>query len=75
MGRKSKAGFYKLTADELKIDFNLGRGDMAFCMDCQEEIDVSAVIDNPEGDWCTTSDCVGEGWGKDLFAVRWWDRG
>ena len=72
MRRKTNTKKMRLTEDELKIDFNLGRGDKAFCLHCSEEIDVSDVLDNPKGDWCVTDGCDGGGWGIDLFAKKWW---
>jgi hypothetical protein len=61
-----------MTALGLEEDYGLRRGDRAWCLHCDREIDVSAVLDNPEGDLCPTPGCDGAGWGVDLDAEPWW---
>jgi hypothetical protein len=52
--------------------WGLRRGDKAYCLHCEREIEVSAVLDDLTGDWCPTPGCDGGGWGIDLFAEKWW---
>ncbi len=67
MGKNLKLGEAELFDDE-----GLKRGDKAWCLHCGKNIEVSAVLDNPLGDWCPTLGCDGSGWGVDLFAEKWW---
>jgi len=43
-----------------------------WCVHCNQQMPVSEVRANAEGDYCTTAGCVGGGFGYDLFADRWW---
>ena len=62
----------ELDEGDLKIEFGLGRGDKAFCIRCKKEIEVSAVLDNLNGDYCPTKNCFGRGWGRELFERKKW---
>lgn len=83
MRRRRKETLVKMTEAELRAMAvrepwespwpEIGRGDKAWCLHCEREIDVAAVLDDPTGDWCPAPDCDGAGWGVDLFPVRWWE--
>lgn len=62
----------KMHEPELEEMMGLKRGMKAWCLHCEREIEVGAVLDNPNGDWCPTPGCDGAGWGFDLYPEPWW---